>query len=348
MLITKIRKTRAVHDIAGEARYASPEVVSCGVPPQERAASTGRGGERRVRIGTPLTRRGNLCNRAVRGGPVGGMGEAAALLSAWRKPDCLYWRFQTLGSSPRTPAFLLHDAGTVPDTLPPGMLAAVQPAWTHGRRALFSTTAGSTKGAFVQWLASSNFSRAWYLEDDAVFTGDWSVLFDRHMGSTSDLLGFVDTSNVNNYWYTHGCTICEPTPGLVHWPVIRMSRRLAQEIIRLAEKGEQGHGEVFASAACTRGAAPRWCTIEQLEWDRVMIPNRQTRKECCRLPRRPARDALYHPIKCDAAGAGVGGARRKAAIDVWTWKGLLPHRIVPTAQGRLNLSAMDADRVPPG
>ena len=274
------------------------------------------------------------------------MGEAAALLSAWRKPDCLYWRFRTLGSSPRTPAFLLHDAGTVPDTLPPGMLAAVQPAWTHGRRALFSTTAGSTKGAFVQWLASSNFSRAWYIEDDAVFTGDWSVLFDRHTGSTSDLLGFVDTSNVNNYWYTHDCTICEPTPGLVHWPVIRMSRRLAQEIIRLAEQGEQGHGEVFASAACTRGDAPRWCTIEQLEWDRVMIPNRQTRKECCRLPRRPARDALYHPIKCDAAGAGVGGARRKAAIDVWTWKGLLPHRIVPTAQGRLNLSAIAADRLP--
>ena len=95
----------------------------------------------------------------------------------------------------------------------------------------------------------------------------------------------------------------------------------------------------------SRGDAPRWCTIEQLEWDRVMIPNRQTRKECCRLPRRPARDALYHPIKCDAAGVGAS-ARRKAAIDVCTWKGKLPHRIVPTAQGRLNLSAMDADRVP--
>ena len=104
------------------------------------------------------------------------------------------------------------------------------------------------------------------------------------MGSTSDLLGFVDTSNVHNYWYTHDCTICEPTPGLVHWPVIRMSRRLAREIIRLAEQGARGHGEVFASAACTRGDAPRWCTIEQLEWDRVMIPNRQTRKECCRQP----------------------------------------------------------------
>ena len=39
-------------------------------------------------------------------------------------------------------------------------------------------------------------------------------------------------------------------------------------------------------------------------------------------------------------------AKRKAAIDEWTWKGLLPHRIVPTAQGRLNLSAMAADRLP--
>ena len=34
----------------------------------------------------------------------------------------------------------------------------------------------------------------------------------------------------------------------------------------------------------------------------------------------PAREALYHPIKCDAAGAGAPGAKRKAAIDEWTWK----------------------------
>ena len=65
-----------------------------------------------------------------------------------------------------------------------------------------------------------------------------------------------------------------------------------------------------------------------------------------RAPQVPAREALYHPIKCDAAGAGAPGAKRKAAIDEWTWKGLLPHRIVPTAQGRLNLSAMAADRLP--
>jgi hypothetical protein len=32
----------AVRTQAGEARYDSPEVVSCGVPPKERAASTGR------------------------------------------------------------------------------------------------------------------------------------------------------------------------------------------------------------------------------------------------------------------------------------------------------------------
>ena len=39
---------------AGEARYDSPEAVSqlraCGVPPKERAASTGIGGERRVSL----------------------------------------------------------------------------------------------------------------------------------------------------------------------------------------------------------------------------------------------------------------------------------------------------------
>jgi len=32
----------AGQDAAGEARYDSPEAVSCGVPPTERAASAGR------------------------------------------------------------------------------------------------------------------------------------------------------------------------------------------------------------------------------------------------------------------------------------------------------------------
>ena len=184
--------------------------------------------------------------------------EAVALLSTWRKPDCLFWRYRSLGAD-GTPAFLLHDKGATTEVLPPHVTAAVQPAWTHGDRALFSTTAGSTKGAFVQWLATSNFTHAWYLEDDAVFTGDWSALFRRHRQSHADLLAFVDMSNVHNYWYFNGCSMCNPTPGLVHWPVLRMSRRLAVEIIRLAHAGEEGHGEVFASAACARAA--RWCSI---------------------------------------------------------------------------------------
>jgi hypothetical protein len=33
---------RAAAAAPGEARYDSPEVVSCGVPPKERAASAGR------------------------------------------------------------------------------------------------------------------------------------------------------------------------------------------------------------------------------------------------------------------------------------------------------------------
>jgi hypothetical protein len=38
----KYRVRTGYADNAGEDRYDSPEVVSCGVPPKERAASTGR------------------------------------------------------------------------------------------------------------------------------------------------------------------------------------------------------------------------------------------------------------------------------------------------------------------
>ena len=38
----KYRVRTGYADNAGEARYDSPEAVSCGVPPKERAASAGR------------------------------------------------------------------------------------------------------------------------------------------------------------------------------------------------------------------------------------------------------------------------------------------------------------------
>jgi len=242
-----------------------------------------------------------------------GAAEAVALLSTWRRPDCLLPRFRSLGGSPATTqAFLLYDAprDSLRD-LPMNVHPLPQPKWRSPKRALFSLTAGSTKGSFVEWLAASNFTRAWYLEDDAVFTGEWSALFEQYQDSTADLVAYVDTNNLDSFWYSNDCSICDPPPGLVHWPVLRMSRRLALHTIALAERGERGHGEVFLSGACHRAS---WCKLEQLSWERLMIPTRQTRKECCTMPRRPAANALYHPIKCE-------GSENMARIDEWRWRG---------------------------
>ena len=239
--------------------------------------------------------------------------EAVALLSTWLRPDCLLPRFRSLGGSPATTqAFLLYDAprGSLRD-LPMNVHPLPQPKWQRPKKALFSLTAGSTKGSFVEWLAASNFTRAWYLEDDSVFTGEWPALFEQYQQSSADLLAYVDTNNLDNFWYSKDCSLCDPPPGLVHWPVLRMSRRLALHTIALAESGEQGHGEVFLSGACQRAS---WCKLEQLPWERMMIPTRQTRKECCTMPRRPAANALYHPIKCE-------GTEKMARIDEWQWRG---------------------------
>lgn len=101
---------------------------------------------------------------------------------------------------------------------------------------LSQVQAGSTKGSFVEWLAASNFTHAWYLEDDVAYTGAWPELFARHAHSAADLLAFVDTSNLDNYWYSKDCSqyVCEPPSGVVHWPMLRMSRRLAQQVASLA------------------------------------------------------------------------------------------------------------------
>ena len=127
--------------------------------------------------------------------------QAAVLPSLWADPECLFWRFRTLGTS--IPAFLLYDAmasKTPPVTVPQEITILPQPLWPHSPRALFSTTAGGGKQAFVHWLARSNFTDGWHIEDDAVYTGDWGVLFHAYEHVDADLLAFTNTSNTANYW----------------------------------------------------------------------------------------------------------------------------------------------------
>lgn len=89
--------------------------------------------------------------------------EAAALLSTWNRPDCLFWRFRTIGLDHQTKAFLLHPPGTsITDlALPPQIEVLPQPQWPWSSDAVFGAAAGGTKQSFVGMNGRAAWMFAW-------------------------------------------------------------------------------------------------------------------------------------------------------------------------------------------
>mmetsp|Transcript_54296 Transcript_54296/g.125063 ORF Transcript_54296/g.125063 Transcript_54296/m.125063 type:complete len:194 (-) Transcript_54296:135-716(-) len=98
------------------------------------------------------------------------------------------------------------------------------------------------------------------------------------------------------------------------WPVLRISRRLAQAIVSAFDAGATGHHEAITGAVCKRRT---WCTREQIRARRLSAyflggepgfkrpansSNRMTvhgiNKYIGRL--QTERGVLYHPAKCQA------------------------------------------------
>jgi len=227
---------------------------------------------------------------------------AVAVVSLWADPMCLKRRFASLAGVSN--GIVLLDHKVQPALLPLGVKALLQPqrpAWASPK-GMYGGTSKWAKLSFVIWLASSQYDFAWHLEDDVGVAGNWSELVQLYSNDTeSDLIGQFNFDRKHGY-YTHGCTVCGPKAGITKWPVLRMSRKLAEAIVQRVCAGEDGHHEAFALAACAMMPKCQWRLLEHARLYLLMgSEHRDMKQHKLRfvIPADPAGDVVFHPVKCD-------------------------------------------------
>lgn len=189
-----------------------------------------------------------------------------------------------------------------------------------------------SKAAFLLWLLGEgrHCEKAWQIEDDVFYTGQWSLLFDAHAAQRSeDLLAPMAPVSTNWSFGAH-CILapqvsCRDARGdgqliRVEWPLLRISQRLAGEVSHVLQTGG-GHGfhEAILEPICARA---KWgCVSAQLNVShigRLMgghiggVPRTAQTLEMLALDQRrgqaPANSSaasipagkVYHPVKCEA------------------------------------------------
>eukprot|EP00316_Scyphosphaera_apsteinii_P024622 CAMPEP_0119339132 /NCGR_PEP_ID=MMETSP1333-20130426/97650_1 /TAXON_ID=418940 /ORGANISM="Scyphosphaera apsteinii, Strain RCC1455" /LENGTH=331 /DNA_ID=CAMNT_0007350609 /DNA_START=114 /DNA_END=1109 /DNA_ORIENTATION=- len=200
------------------------------------------------------------------------------------------------------------------------------------------------------WLAQSKYEHVWHIEDDAFFTGPWHELFGEYARSTADLVGkLTNVTKGDQHGYKASCRVRRESQGDVaaehpgdsmlarsedlwarcfsgrarepcrhcwtSWPVLRISRRLAQVIKEALMKGAVGHHEALTGAVCARYT---WCIRQPFDEARLLgyflggepgfkrSVNSSTRMTLHGINRflglpRAVRGTIYHPVKCAAS-----------------------------------------------
>lgn len=230
----------------------------------------------------------------------------------------------------------VHVLTPHPEHVPPGygLLPTAFPMLTASIATFANTTmrSGTSKAAFVSWLAASTYEFAWHLEDDALFYGRWDQLVQTHRLQREDLLAKLQHISERNTWASNcklanGAMCAESNwtslpgslrPGLrqvtlsgprVLWPALRLSRRLAQEVLAALAAGAAGHHELLTGAICTQQHT--WCRIgrAKLMAGSVLAGSGKFRQVSHRMTLDGLREQLnlsitspgvYHPVKCEA------------------------------------------------
>ena len=212
---------------------------------------------------------------------------------------------------------------------------------------------------FINWLNQSNYDFAWYVEDDFVFTGDWSSYF----GPAEQEAGRADLvakyRNTNAQWAWSGsCKLrrqnCLQNNRIVQSKLAlhRMSRRFAARMLHLrALRQLQGRDEALVAlicdewVECTRSplyfqggvyqpghwgpfqsnSSARPYTLRGLAaFDEVTSTfNFAKYSTNADVPR----DRLYHPVKCEAERQWEG----KSLVDKTAPQ---PSLLAPQLSGR--------------
>ena len=162
------------------------------------------------------------------------------------------------------------------------------------RHCLSGKTSKTAKLNFVKWLANSKYDFAWHFEEDTFYTGNVCKMIQAHSNVYSDLLAsnYHDT----NFFYYKTCTHCDKNSNVTLWPALRLSKRLAIELLRQCDLHEYGHHEIMASSVCIQ--QKKWCSASNLLTKSfIYLTNVYNHHVCCRLPKKPELNALYHPVK---------------------------------------------------
>lgn len=117
-----------------------------------------------------------------------------------------------------------------------------------------------SKAVFIAWLSQSNYTHAWHVEEDARIDGSHPhVIGSQYENSSADIIGMSWPRQVGG-WVERTCTICTRDNVLkIAWPLVRISRRLAKEVVKRIQNGARGHHEVLIGTICMQTP---WCHVD--------------------------------------------------------------------------------------
>jgi len=147
----------------------------------------------------------------------------------------------------------------------------------------------------TRWLASQNdFDRAWFIEEDVYFNGNWNKFLKAYTNDDSDLLacGFrYNTNNPRKDPLVEACEVCHSkhVHGLIS--IHRLSKNLARKTIKTLLANKTGHHEYFMPTVCYLDGECNLRTISKDKW----IGSFHFRPAID--PSSMYKDKLYHPVK---------------------------------------------------
>eukprot|EP01062_Namystynia_karyoxenos_P064730 TRINITY_DN577_c0_g1_i2.p1 TRINITY_DN577_c0_g1~~TRINITY_DN577_c0_g1_i2.p1 ORF type:complete len:331 (+),score=56.41 TRINITY_DN577_c0_g1_i2:84-995(+) len=230
--------------------------------------------------------------RAARpGGPGGENAGTAALLVTHEFGPCTNRRLNHLfvSAGPGIDVGALHRAGKgVPMTDRPrseapviaeGQLPAVWKLENLTDNHVWTLFGGPSKGrkqGFLAWFATSPYEYAWHIEYDVAWTGKWDNFFARYENNTADVIASISPYNATPDWYWwQYCPWCRENGEhamKVRWPIVRVSRRLAESLILGLVSGKAvGHHESVLGSWCSVHLPG--CEVHNLEDDGVLAPD---------------------------------------------------------------------------
>ncbi|KAI9031409.1 hypothetical protein DFJ74DRAFT_655587 [Hyaloraphidium curvatum] len=153
------------------------------------------------------------------------------------------------------------------------------------------------------------------MEDDVLFTGRWRALFASYAHDDADILSYscdYHPSHSAHWGAGNNCRLPGGRPCVdpalprnltkIRWPVMRLSRRLADLVAEKLQAGARGHHEALTGAVCDEDPGCRSGILDDSHrgfvelghWGRYSGP--LSLEQLVNGSVEPGK--LYHPVRC--------------------------------------------------